>query len=222
MRIARISRNLVRGLLHRSDYSRWSDPASLETWWDSRTQQLARFVPSGTRVVEFGAGRRQLERHLPPGCSYIPADLADRGPGTLIFDLNQRPLPDLRQLRPDVAFFAGVLEYVRDLPSLVRWLSQQAPRCVASYAYATSTARTPQRALETLQRAYHGYMNTYSEGQLKALFGSHGYTCLRKETWDSQLLFLFHRGQHGEQLSPLRSSQESHTQHHDFRNQATR
>ena len=51
----------VRSLLCRvfgwSDRSRWSDTKELLTDWDERTRILARLVPDGARVIEFGAGR---------------------------------------------------------------------------------------------------------------------------------------------------------------------
>ena len=191
---SRVPKILLYRLLNRSDYRRWTNPANLETWWDSRTQQMASLVPPGTRVLEFGAGRRQLERFLPPTCSYVPSDLADRGPGTVICDLNHRPLPDLRIVRADVAFFAGVLEYIRDLPSLIEWLFSEVSYCVASYAYATSPPRTPRRLIESIRRARYGYMNTYNEEQLETLFSTRGFGCVRKDTWDSQRLFLFQAG----------------------------
>jgi len=146
-------------------------------------------------VIEFGAGRRQLEKFLDQSCTYVPSDLVDRGPGTIICDLNERPLPDLHALKADVAVFGGVLEYIRDLPGLVAWLSRQFRCCVASYAYARSSVGTPRRLLESVQRAYFGYMNTYSERELVALFQAHGLTCIRRDTWNSQRLFLFERQQ---------------------------
>src|SRR5438105_15076772 len=82
--------------LRPSDYGRWSNPENLERRWDLRTRQLAQLIPKDSTVVEFGAGRRQLELYLDPSCAYVPSDLTDRGPGTIVCDLNRRPLPALR------------------------------------------------------------------------------------------------------------------------------
>ena len=86
-------------ILHQSDYRRWRNPENLELWWIERTEMIARLIPKNSRVIEFGAGLRQLEKFLDSSCSYIPSDLTDRGPGTIICDLNRRPLPDLRGAR---------------------------------------------------------------------------------------------------------------------------
>jgi hypothetical protein len=176
--------------LGRSDYQRWADAGNLEGWWESRTRQLAGMVPAGTRVIEFGAGTRALERSLAPGCSYVPSDLVERGPDTFVCDLNRRPLPDLSPLHPDVAVFAGVLEYLHDLPAIVQWLAGSVRYCGASYAVAHPVG--PMRALAVrAQRTYYGYMNSYSEMALVTLFRQSGFVCLRTDSWNDQRLFLF-------------------------------
>src|SRR5262245_46767147 len=58
---ARVVRNLTHRLLLRSDYPRWTSLDNYETWWDGRTEKIARLIPPARRVIEFGAGRRQLE-----------------------------------------------------------------------------------------------------------------------------------------------------------------
>jgi len=174
----------------RSDYARWAGKENLETWWESRTQKLAAMVPKGTRVIEFGAGLRPLERCLDASCSYIASDLVDRGPDTLVCDLNRRPLPDLGPLHPDVAVFAGVLEYIRDVPAVVAWLSRHVRYCVASYAVAHPAGLALAMAAGA-RRTYYGYMNAYSETDLVAVFRRSGFACLRTDGWNDQRLFLF-------------------------------
>lgn len=176
----------------RSDYARWSNADNLEAWWESRTQKLAGLVPVGTRVIEFGAGSRPLERCLHASCVYMASDLVDRGPGTFICDLNRHPLPDLGALRPDVAVFAGVLEYVRDVPSIVAWLARHVRFCAASYAVAHRSGLG--RALAAgVGRTYYGYMNAYSETDLVAVFRRGGFACARTDSWNDQRLFLFEK-----------------------------
>jgi len=174
----------------RSDYERWADASNLEAWWEARTQKLAAMVPKGTRVIEFGAGTRPLERCLDASCTYVASDLVERGPDTFVCDLNRRPLPDLGPLHPDVAVFAGVLEYIRDVPSVVAWLSGHVRYCAASYAVARPTGLV--RALAAgARQTYYGYMNAYSETDLVTLFGRSGFACLRTDSWNDQQLFLF-------------------------------
>jgi hypothetical protein len=188
---ARVARNLTHRLLNRSDYQRWTDLANYEEWWDARTEKIARLIPPGSRVIEFGAGRRQLEKHLDPTCTYVPSDLEDRGPGTFVCDLNHRPLPDLSHLKVDTAVFGGVLEYLHDLESLAEWLAGQVSLCVASYACVPPKKGTVQRFGGRLDRFYYGYMNSYEEEELVEVFQRAGFRCVARDPWNSQRVFLF-------------------------------
>jgi hypothetical protein len=188
---ARMARNLAHRLLKRSDYKRWTDLGNYEVWWDERTQKIAQLIPEGSRVIEFGAGRRQLEKLLDSSCSYISADLTSRGPDTILCDLNQRPLPDLRSLMASTAVFGGVLEYILDLDSLVKWLSDQFVCCIASYTDVIPVPSEAERVRQKLNRLYYGYMNNYTEEELVSLFEKYGFACVKRDTWTNQRLFLF-------------------------------
>lgn len=169
-------------LLGRSDVSHWSDPVSFDVEWDERARVAAALIPAGARVVEFGAGLRQLEAFLDPGVSsYIPSDLVDRGPGTLILDLNSRPLPSIENA--DTAVFCGVLEYLADVPEVVRWLSGWAGHCIVTYNCASSSPRTLDRVAEVARRARSGWVNTFSEPDLCEQFASAGYELVERRTW---------------------------------------
>jgi hypothetical protein len=180
--------------LGRADYRRWSSNQQLEEWWIDRTKVIATLVPTGARVIEFGAGRRQLEGLLPAGSTYTPCDLVDRGPGTIVCDLNRRPLPDLSHLAPDTAIFGGVLEYIQDVPSLVQWLAQGAVQtCVASFDPFPPGLGIVGRYRELKRRTYYGYMNTLTEQDLQSAFTTAGYVCSGKYRWTTQTIFRFTR-----------------------------
>ncbi len=131
-RFSRAAKTILLKRDGRSDTGRWSDPSNLNESWDVRTAALAKFVPPGSSVLEFGAGRRVLPRYLPAGCQYTPSDLVDRGPGTLVCDLNAAQLPLFPE--HDVAVFSGVLEYVLDMDRLLDHLAPTCRIIVASYA----------------------------------------------------------------------------------------
>ena len=44
--------------------------------------------PPGTRVIEFGCGRGLLERYFPEDARYFASDIVERGPDTVVCDLN--------------------------------------------------------------------------------------------------------------------------------------
>jgi hypothetical protein len=191
------ARTLFRGIVAATDLDRWRNQSELLPEWDERTKLLADLVPEGARVIEFGAGRRQMERMLQHARSYVPSDVIDRGPGTWIIDLNQRPLPDLQQLNVDTAVFGGVLEYVQNLPAVVSWLAGQVSSCIASYECARSTRGTWRRFPETVQRARIGWVNTFNEVEFLKLFEDTGFRLRDKRVWHTkdgdEPLFFFSR-----------------------------
>jgi hypothetical protein len=176
-----------------TDRRRWADPRNIHASWESRNKQLATLVPGNSRVIEFGAGKRVLERYLDPSCTYVPSDIIDRGPGTIICDLNQRPLPDLGSSAYDVAVFSGVLEYVRDVPAVLDWLTKHVTVCVLTYAPAKAKGRSPRGLLETVARLRHGWMNNYREEELRSLFCERGFEPVQERQWEEQRLFVFSR-----------------------------
>jgi hypothetical protein len=193
--LGRSSRRLVQVFTLRrsqtSDYARWSDADNLHAWWHERTVKLAALVPPGSAVIEFGAGRRQLEAVLDRPTRYVPSDLVDRGPGTVICDLNARPLPALADFNVNVAVFSGVFEYVVDVPAVVEWLGGSVAHVVTSYAPVADGADPIARTRAHVERLENGYMNHYTREQFVDVFAAHGFTPDATDVWESQDLFRF-------------------------------
>lgn len=166
----------------RSDLARWGDETNLSARWDSRTAMMARLVPPGSKVLEFGAGRLTLKDHLPRGCTYTASDLFPREGIALVCDLNAHPFPKVPS--HDVVFLAGVLAYVWDLPALVRFLSGIAGTVIASYP---GTDLTP----GTLARRANGWVNDLSFAELEKIFEEHGYAREGCERWERQHVYKF-------------------------------
>ena len=177
----------------KTDHRRWADPRSLHANWEPRTKRVAALVPKNSRVIEFGAGNRILERYLDPSCTYVPSDIVDRGPGTIVCDLNRRPLPHLGANAYDVAVLIGVLEYLRDVPSALDWLTKYVTVCVLACAPAKANGYSPRAILETVGRLRHGWMNNYREEELRSLFRERGFELVQEEDWEEQRLFVFSR-----------------------------
>ena len=185
-------------LFGKTDFARWIDTSNYDAEWEERIQLISRVVPKHTRVIEFGAGKRQLESYLDPTCTYFPSDLVARGGNTIVLDLNSRPLPDLSHLKLDVAVFAGVLEYISDLDSVVLWLSRQVAMCIASYGCAHTRPRTIGRFTETIRRTAAGWINTFTEDALVRTFGTGGFILTETHDWrvrdSSERIFVFSAG----------------------------
>jgi len=162
-------------LFGRADRSRWSDDRELKTEWDERAGIVASMIPPRSRVIEFGAGRRQLERVLDPACSYVASDVVPRERSRII-DLNARPLPVIEQF--DVAVFCGVLEYVRDVAGVVDWLRDRAALIVTSYEVASERS-----VAEQLRRARIGWVSSYTRAEFLAMFEAAGYGLIDERVW---------------------------------------
>lgn len=179
-------RTMLRRARGGSDVERWSRPESLHASWDARTKLLASFVPPGASVLEFGAGRRVLEQHLPPETLYTPSDLVDRGPGTIVCDLNAAELPPFPA--HDVCVFSGVLEYVNDVPRLITHLHATCGAIAASYA-----PRTGDGASQLIERRRQGWVNDYEVEELVAVFAASGFRCEWSGPQGGQQMFRFVR-----------------------------
>lgn len=184
---------VITALRQKTDHSRWADTHNILASWESRTQRAAALVPKHTRVIEFGAGNRVLERYLDRSCTYVPSDIVDRGPATIVCDLNRRPLPDLGVGAYDVAVLMGVLEYMRDMPSVLDWLTELFPTCVLSYACAHGSRYSLRRVFGTIWRLKAGWFNSYRAEEIRSLFGERGFVQSHEETWRNQRLFVFSR-----------------------------
>ena len=184
-------------LFGKTDIERWHDTQAFDDDWVERTQLIAEFIPKGTRVIEFGAGKRQLETMLDSNCTYIPSDVVDRGPNTLVVDLNVRPLPNLTNLNLQTAVFAGVLEYICDLNSLVSWLARQVTTCIVSYECSQTRPKSLARLKETIMRTGAGWVNTLTEDELVDQFRFGGFVLMNKQDWytvdGNERIFVFGR-----------------------------
>jgi hypothetical protein len=193
-----VLRTLRTRLFHVSDRERWNDLHNHDVDWDIRTRFIAHLVPSGSHVIEFGAGRRQLERWLPADCSYTPSDIVDRGPGTVLCDLNRRPLPTLARGAPlQIAVFSGVIEYVVDLPSVLAWLAPQTDWIIASYNCATQSRTAAKRLRVTASRISSGWVNDFTEAEIVACFADSKFmlrTISAVSSPQGEQIFVFSRG----------------------------
>ena len=195
MPLPMMMRSLICRFAGHSDMYRWSDARELLPEWEERTRLLARLVPPGSHILEFGAGTRTLQKYLPPDCTYLPSDLVARTADTIVCDLNSRPLPDLSIFNIDTAVFGGVLEYIQNLPELAHWLSQYVQRCIASYECAQPQDNFWRRLQQRKARACISWVSDFQEHEFITLFEAQGLHLVRRETWHTkegdEPLFLF-------------------------------
>ena len=177
---------LRRKLVRQADRDRWIDPKSFSPEWDERAKIIAGLIPRRSRVIEFGAGLRKLQSHLDSSCTYVASDLISRRSDTFIVDLEKRPLPALSDDDFDVAVFAGVLEYVSDVPGVVSWIGQYVTACIFSYECAARTGGIYSRLRRTWDRAALGWVNSFTEEELKSIFTRAGFVCSTQKLWNTK------------------------------------
>jgi hypothetical protein len=112
----------------------------------------------------------------------------------VVIDLNRQPLPSLSGTQPGTAVFAGVLEYVSDVPAVLRWAARHFEVCIASYECADPKPGILGRLHEMVERTHNGWVNHYTESELKTVFDKVGYQFIERATWgidDPGQIFVF-------------------------------
>lgn len=165
-----------------TDVARWRDQDNLFEAWNERTALIADLIPAGASVIELGAGRMVLKDLLAPGCRYTPSDIVKRSDETQLIDLNKRRLPDLPA--HDYAVFSGVLEYLHDIPRVIRHVKRSADAIILSYAV---TDYHPDR------RRDQGWVNDLSAADLEALMVAEGWCIYHTTRWRNQMILAARR-----------------------------
>lgn len=167
-----------------TDIERWQSQDNLSPDWDERTALIATFIPAGSSVIEFGAAKLVLKKHLHESCTYQPSDLVKRSEETIILDLNG-PLPNL-PIQYDVAVFSGVLEYINDIEKVAAWLQTVARSVVFSYA-------TIDYLSDPITRWQSGWVNNLSDKEVRALMLNAGWRIKKEKQWNPQTIYFCER-----------------------------
>lgn len=132
----------------------WADSANYDKNWDERGALAATMIRGDEQIIlEIGCGPRQsLRQFIPEDCRYIAADMVAWSEDVIACDLNHGLLPEpLGQAQ--VCVMLGVLEYLSDVETALRSVSERCPVPVFSYC---TTDASPER--------WHMWSNAYSSG----------------------------------------------------------
>ncbi|KQP09391.1 hypothetical protein ASF26_05100 [Methylobacterium sp. Leaf93] len=122
----------------------------------------------------------KIESLLPEGCSYIPADVVKRDERTVVIDLNKQRLPNFGA---DFVLGLGVLEYLFDMPRVLKQLSRQVPEGVFSYHPMDQSPKKDRIAL--------GWVNSLNEPELMAILKYSGYKTVTPHIYKTGLTFYY-------------------------------
>lgn len=138
-----------------SDVERWANPRNLNTNWSPRAALVAKLLKAGDMVLDLGCGKMDLERELPDGARYVPADIVARDERTLHCDLNAGILP---AVAADVVTMLGVIEYCHNPGAALGAIASRWPRLVLTY--------NPADLDIGRDRRLHGWFNALSSAEL--------------------------------------------------------
>jgi hypothetical protein len=135
---------------------------------DPRAQLAAQFIPSGSRVLDLGAGGGEtLFDLMPLGCSYQAVDRIAHGKGSVIGDLAGSEFPTHAVTQSDIVVMLGVLEKIADVESLFTHLRFCQQDVVLSYCPTNLSGKRDRAAL--------GFVNHMSYFELAQLFDRYGF-----------------------------------------------
>ena len=162
----------------KSDVDRWINNGELFSDWDDRTLIMGAFIIPNSNIIEFGAGNMVLKGFLENYKSYTPSDIVKRFDETIVCDLNQKILFDLKSY--DAAILSGVLEYVYDVEYVIRQLSTTVNQVVLSYCCAD---------IVQLSRDKNGWLSDYNKNELESIFEKYQYEIVNYQEWRSQSIY---------------------------------
>jgi hypothetical protein len=165
--------------------SRWSQTAREPVSWEPRNMIVASLVPPGHRVLDLGAGNRNLQPKLHPSCGYVPRDRVEVLPGTTLCDFNQDVFPVFPD-RFDTVVLSGVSEYIIDPEHLFRQLHAYGDRVIVTYAFA---AEQP----DYKKRYGNDWVNHLTRAQFEALLSRAGWHHTFVTYWKQQGIYLLRR-----------------------------
>jgi hypothetical protein len=122
------------------DRQRWGESSSYRSAWTERAKVAAHFIRDGSRVLEIGTGAGSLRDLIEHRCHYTGSDLEPIDQRTLVFDLDNDPMPCGSW---DVIVLLSVLEYLYHPAEALRKISNTASQLVMSYCCCINEQREP-------------------------------------------------------------------------------
>lgn len=156
-----------------TDGWRWSRPPNLEEGAAERIEAVAHLLPRTGSVIDVGAGTMALFRKMPMAVTYTPVDLVRYSQATVLADLNQAQFPEGHW---DCAVLLETVEFIHDAAWLLHMIKSAADHLIMTYRGPTGP--------DTADRRSAGYVNDFTDGQLRQLLRAAGWMDLEIETTD--------------------------------------
>jgi len=161
----------------------WKDIEYFDDSMRQRVEQMAAYIPANATVMDLGCGERTLSRMI-GSATYVGVDYRSRGENTVVCDFNKRQFPDLRC---DVAFVSGCLEYVTDHRWFIGQICDKVAMCVLSYC-------TLESFPDRLNRRRLGWVNDLTSHHIKQEFAKNRFHLSAEDITPTQnAIFVFQR-----------------------------
>jgi hypothetical protein len=166
-----------------SDVKRWSNIDSYNEVWNTRTKLIASLIEPNVSIIEFGAGLNPVSKYLPDTNHYTITDFVNKeGFVCMQYDLNANKMVDFGNY--DYAVFSGVLEYILNLPSKIKYISTRCKNIITSYS---TINNYPDGRVE------RGWVNSYTDDEFIKLFNDANMELVHFELWKNQHIYKFSR-----------------------------
>lgn len=166
-----------------SEGARWSDPGEIIDGADQRASLAAKHIPARSSVMDLGAGARRLAAALPPGGKYLAVDLVRFAEAGEVLDLNQGQFPERAV---DTVAALELLQYIHDVPALLKRCAAAAPSLIVSYPLAAAGENA--RA-----RRERGWFNDFDETAFADMLAAAGWKIAAREPAAGSEMFVCHR-----------------------------
>ncbi|MBX6361938.1 MAG: methyltransferase domain-containing protein [Acidobacterium ailaaui] len=185
MKIIKAIKNIIKRIIALEEdrsLKTWQDIEYFNKDWEKRIQRMAQYIRSGSTVLDLGCGQMWTIKFLPKNCKYIPVDYVKRNEEVIVCDFNKYEFPDLKV---DIAFVSGCLEYVNDYEWFVKKITDCSNIAIVSYC-----------ALEDFpdleERKNHAWVNHLRKVDLIEIFRENGFSLEKEDKTDSNnTIFVF-------------------------------
>jgi hypothetical protein len=165
----------------------WEELEYFDEGWKKRIEEMASFITPGESVIDLGCGKMWLKPLLKDN-RYYPVDYKYRDESTVVANFNRHEYPDIRA---DVAFLSGALEYIEDYDWFVQQVCSHSSRCILSYC---TTEDYPDLEVR-IRKAWKSHL---SRSSLLGLFAKNGMRLDAESTAvASNPIFVFSRQESG-------------------------
>jgi hypothetical protein len=179
VRLSRILRTLYGVRLFNFNFQ-WKNYDVLQDAWQDRGLTVRKFVPEGSSVIEFGAGKAMFREYFAERNLYVATDVVKRQEIDAILNLNNPPTY-LQNF--DFGIALGVLEYLTDLPKSMGFISQKCENFIFSYCGKIPGIKNQ------IKRNLNGWRSHLWLDELMSIMNNYGYTVLHIEMIESTLYF---------------------------------